>query len=64
MSERDNELWGMLWRYGLVCLIVVIASAAAMQIFRDNLILSIGSVTAIWLFPMWLASRAHSQASE
>lgn len=54
----------MLARYAVVMLIVGIASVIAVTIFRDNLILMIFSVVAIWLTPMYLANRALYRTSD
>jgi len=63
-EERDKEIWGMVWRYGLLMILVALASAVAFIIFKDNLILMLVSVTAIWLTPMYLANRSRSRSFE
>lgn len=64
MSHRDKELWGMLWRFGLVVLLVSVATKITGDIFKGNIALNCIVSLAIVLLPLYLANRAHSQASK
>lgn len=60
MSQRDKELWGMLWRFGLVVLLVSVATKITGEIFKTNIALNCVVSTAIVMLPFYLAHRAHS----
>lgn len=61
MNEDERKAFhGMLDRFGLLCLVVFIASVAALAILPG--IAGVCGVAIIWMIPLYLANRAHSQA--
>lgn len=67
MSDRDKELWGMLWRFGLVLAILGISTkvaTAGIIALHIHPFVGFWVLAVIWLTPLYLAHRARSQASE
>lgn len=67
MNERDKELWGMMWRFGLVLAIVGIITRialAVMQAAHISPFIGFFVFAAIWLTPCYLAYRARQQNEE
>jgi len=59
MTDRDREIWGMVWRYGLVVVLTLAAVRIVVLVFAGSLFLQMLAVTGVILFPMWLAERAR-----
>ena len=62
MSDRDKELWGMVWRFVLVMVVTGIVAGIAQAALGG----AAGPLVAlgIWMIPLYLANRARSQSSE
>lgn len=62
MKDREKEIWGMLWRYGLVMLLTAAACRVAVAVFAGSVLAQMTAVTIIILIPLYLANRAHRAA--